>query len=70
MTKEELQFECLKEATKEAKLFYERGARPEDIAKDLFPDKTAKSWIIVVALMSSWWYKLRSADITSNLNPK
>jgi|TARA_R110002124_G_scaffold62811_4_gene171602 hypothetical protein len=66
MTKDELLFECMEKAIVEARAFAKRGAKPEDIAKDLYPDKTSKSWLITVALMSSWWFKLRSADITHN----
>tara|TARA_R110000751_G_scaffold302581_2_gene416707 strand:- start:370 stop:582 length:213 start_codon:yes stop_codon:yes gene_type:complete len=70
MNKQELQFECLEQATEEARMFARRGAKPEDIAKDLYPDKTSKSWIVTVALMSSWWYKQRSADIITTPTPK
>ena len=62
MNKQELQFECLEQATEEARMFARRGAKPED--------KTSKSWIVTVALMSSWWYKQRSADIITTPTPK
>tara|TARA_R110000787_G_scaffold10531_2_gene35685 strand:+ start:486 stop:719 length:234 start_codon:yes stop_codon:yes gene_type:complete len=65
MTKDELLFECMEQSLEEARMFARRGAKPEDITKDLFPDKTSRSWIVTVALMSSWWYKQRSADVTT-----
>ena len=70
MTKTELLFDCMEEDIKEAKNFARRGAKPDQIAKDLYPDKSSKSWIITVALMTTWWYKLRSADTTTTPDPK
>ena len=70
MTKTELLFDCMEEAVREAKNFALRGATPDQIAKDLYPDKSSKSWVITVALMTTWWYKLRSADTTTTPDPK
>ena len=70
MTKTELLFDCMEEAVQRAKEFAQRGATPDQIAKDLYPDKSSKSWIITVALMTTWWYKLRSADTTTTPDPK